>query len=78
MNEEINLSEILQIRRDKLQKLRDMGRDPFEVEKYDVTHYSQDIKDQFDAMEGQEVSIAGRIMAKRSMGKASLDRKSVV
>jgi len=71
MSEEMNLSEILQIRRDKLQKLRDMGRDPFEVEKYDVTDYSQGIKDKFDDMEGQEVSIAGRIMAKRSMGKAS-------
>lgn len=67
----MNLSEILQIRREKLQKLRDMGRDPFKVEKYNVTDYSQDIKNKFEKMEGQEVSIAGRIMAKRGMGKAS-------
>lgn len=71
MSEEMNLSEIHQIRREKLQKLRDMGRDPFKVEKYDVTAYSQDIKEKFDEMEGKEVSLAGRIMAKRGMGKAS-------
>ena len=71
MSEEMSLSEILQVRRDKLKKLRDMGRDPFKVEKYDVTAYSADIKNKFEAMEGMEVSLAGRIMAKRSMGKAS-------
>lgn len=66
-----SLSEVLQVRRDKLNDLREKGRDPFLVEKYDVTDYSEDIKNRFDEMEGKEVSIAGRIMAKRQMGKAS-------
>ncbi|NLK71958.1 MAG: lysine--tRNA ligase, partial [Clostridiales bacterium] len=66
-----SLSEVLQVRRDKLKDLREKGRDPFLVEKYDVTDYSEDIKSRFDEMEGKEVSIAGRIMAKRQMGKAS-------
>ncbi|MCT4620742.1 MAG: lysine--tRNA ligase [Marinisporobacter sp.] len=71
MSEEMNLSEVLQVRRDKLKKLREMGRDPYKVEKYDQTHFSEDTKNDFEAMEGKEVSIAGRIMAKRIMGKAS-------
>ncbi len=71
MSTEQNISEVLQVRRDKLQKLRDQGRDPFIAEKYDVDAFSQDIKTNFDAMEGQQVSMAGRIMAKRQMGKAS-------
>ncbi|QEK11110.1 lysine--tRNA ligase [Crassaminicella thermophila] len=71
MSEEMNLSEVLQVRRDKLKKLREMGRDPYKIEKYDQTHFSQDIKDTFETMEGNEVSIAGRIMAKRTMGKAA-------
>ncbi|QXM07260.1 lysine--tRNA ligase [Crassaminicella indica] len=71
MSEEMNLSEVLQVRRDKLKKLREMGRDPYKIEKYDQTHFSQDIKDAFETMEGNEVSIAGRIMAKRTMGKAA-------
>ncbi|WP_053955581.1 lysine--tRNA ligase [Inediibacterium massiliense] len=71
MSEEMSLSEVLQVRRDKLKKLQEMGRNPFQVEKYEQTAFSQDIKDDFDNMEGQEVSIAGRIMAKRTMGKAS-------
>ena len=69
--QEENLSEVLQVRRDKLAKLQADGRDPFVVEKYDVTAYSQDIKENFDDYEGKKVSIAGRIMAKRRMGKAS-------
>ncbi|MFZ5967931.1 MAG: lysine--tRNA ligase [Bacillota bacterium] len=71
MSEELNLSEVLRVRREKLKKLQDMGRDPFKVEKYDQTAFSQSIKDNFEAMEGTEVSIAGRIMAKRTMGKAA-------
>ncbi|MCG8483427.1 MAG: lysine--tRNA ligase [Clostridia bacterium] len=71
MSTEQNISEVLQVRRDKLQKLRDQGRDPFIAEKYDVDAFSEDIKANFDAMEGQQVSMAGRIMAKRQMGKAS-------
>ena len=70
------LSELLQIRRDKLEALREAGKDPFEITKYDVTAYSGDIKANFvDPPEGEEstvtVSMAGRIMSKRGMGKAS-------
>ncbi|WZL72783.1 lysine--tRNA ligase [Clostridiaceae bacterium 35-E11] len=71
MSEEMNLSEVLQVRRGKLQKLREIGRDPYRVERYEVNKFSQEIKDNFEAMEGQEVSIAGRVMAKRTMGKAA-------
>ncbi|PAB57606.1 lysine--tRNA ligase [Anaeromicrobium sediminis] len=71
MSEEMQLSEVLQVRRDKLNTLRKMGRDPYKVEKYDQTHFSGDIKGNFEEMEGKEVSVAGRIMAKRGMGKAS-------
>lgn len=70
------LSELLQIRRDKLDALRDAGKDPFVITKYDVTAYSGDVKANFvDPAEGEEstmtVSMAGRIMSKRGMGKAS-------
>lgn len=68
-NNENNLSELLQVRRDKLQKLREMGKDPFKVEKYEVTHYSKEIIDNYDDMEGKVVKVAGRIMAKRGQGK---------
>jgi len=70
-NDELNLSEILQIRRDKLEQLKAAGRNPFEILKYDQTHHSKDIKDSFEEMEGKDVSIAGRIMSFRDMGKAS-------
>ena len=75
-NEEVELSqeelnEMRRIRRDKLKKLQDMGRDPFLQETWDVTAYSQYIKDSFDKMDGERVSCAGRIMANRHMGKAS-------
>ena len=66
-----NLSEILQIRRDKLKALQDEGRDPFQITKYSVTHHSSDIKENYDALEGKEVSVAGRMLSKRIMGKAS-------
>jgi len=69
--EEQNLNDILLVRREKLNKLRKEGRDPFEITRFGVTHYSQQIKDHFDTMEGQEVTVAGRIMSKRMMGKAS-------
>ncbi len=65
------LSEILQIRRDKLKALQDAKMDPFEVTIFDVSHHAQDIKDNFDAMEGTEITIAGRLMSKRGMGKVS-------
>ncbi|MBQ3278797.1 MAG: lysine--tRNA ligase [Clostridia bacterium] len=66
-----NTNELLQIRRDKLAELQAAGKDPFVITKYDVTHHSSDIKDNFDGLEGKEVSVAGRMMSKRVMGKAS-------
>lgn len=71
MPEEMDLSEQRRIRREKLAKLQEMGRNPFLVETWDVTHHSETIKNDFDAHEGKRVSMAGRIMAKRQMGKAS-------
>ena len=66
-----DLSEILRVRREKLAALQEAGRDPFQETKYVVTHHAQEIKDNFDALENQEVSIAGRLMSKRGMGKVS-------
>ena len=66
-----DLGELLRIRREKLKALQDEGRDPFQITKFDVTHHTQDIKDNFDPMEGSEVSVAGRLMSKRGMGKVS-------
>ena len=66
-----DMNQLLKVRREKLDNLQKEGKDPFAITKYDVTHHSADIKDNFEAMEGQEVSIAGRMMFKRVMGKAS-------
>ncbi len=66
-----DLNQLLKVRREKLATLQENGKNPFEVMKYDVTHHSMDIKDNFDALEGQTVRVAGRIMLKRVMGKAS-------
>ena len=66
-----NLSEILRIRREKLSALQQEGRDPFQETKYVVSHHAQEIKDQFEQLEGNQVSIAGRLMSKRGMGKVS-------
>ncbi len=66
-----DLNQLLKVRREKLATLQENGKNPFEVMKYDVTHHSMDIKDHFDALEGQTVRVAGRIMLKRVMGKAS-------
>ena len=66
-----DLREILQIRRDKLAALQEAGRNPFEITRYDVTHHAQEVKDQFEQLEGQTVSLAGRLMSKRGMGKVS-------
>ncbi len=63
--------DILQVKRDKLKALQEEGRDPFKIVRYDASHHSQDIKDGFDSLEGKEVSVAGRMMFKRVMGKAS-------
>ena len=65
------LNELLQIRRDKLKALQDEGRDPFTITRFEVSHHAQDIKDNFDAMEGTVVRVAGRLMSKRGMGKVS-------
>ena len=70
VSEEQDLSEILQIRRDKLAKLCEEGRDPFQITKFTRTAYSTDVKDNFETMENTDVAMAGRVMAKRGMGKA--------
>ncbi len=67
---EQELSELLQIRLDKLKRLQEEGRDPFQITKFNRTALSKDVLDQFEAMENKDVSMAGRIMAKREMGKA--------
>ena len=66
-----NLGELLKIRREKLAALQEAGKNPFEITKYDVTHHSSDVKENFGELEGKSVSLAGRIMSKRVMGKAS-------
>ena len=66
-----NLGELLKIRREKLAALQEAGKNPFEITKYDVTHHSSDVKENFEEFEGKSVSLAGRIMSKRVMGKAS-------
>ena len=70
-NQEQDLNQILKARREKLANLQAAGKDPFVITKYEQTHHSQEIKDNFETLEGQTVSIAGRIMFKRVMGKAS-------
>lgn len=66
-----DINQLLKVRRDKLKDLQDNGKDPFVITKYDVTHHSQEVKDNFETLEGQRVSLAGRVMSKRVMGKAS-------
>ena len=66
-----DLNQLLKVRRDKLKELQENGKDPFIITKYQVTHHSQEVKDHFDELEGQEVTLAGRLMSKRVMGKAS-------
>ena len=68
---EAELTEVLRVRREKLAQLVEDGKDPFRITKFDVTHHSAEIKDDFDAFEGKEVVVAGRMMSKRVMGKAS-------
>ena len=69
--DEVELNRLMQVRMDKLKELQAAGKDPFEITKYDRTEFSQDIKDKYEEYEGKDVSVAGRIMAKRIMGKAS-------
>ena len=69
--QEQDLNQILKVRREKLAELQANGKDPFQIVKYDVSHHSQDIKDHFEELENQTVTVAGRMMSKRVMGKAS-------
>ena len=69
--QEPDLNQLRKVRREKLAELQESGRDPFVITKYDQTHHSQEIKDHFEELEGKKVSIAGRMMSKRVMGKAS-------
>ncbi len=66
-----DVNELIRVRREKLAQLQADGKDPFQITKFDVTHHSTDVKDGFEALEGKTVRIAGRVMAKRVMGKAS-------
>ena len=66
-----DVNQLLKIRRDKLAELQADGKDPFQITKFDVTHHSQEVKDQFENLEGKSVVLAGRMMSKRVMGKAS-------
>ena len=69
--QEPDLNQLRKVRREKLAELQQNGKDPFVITKYDQTHHSQEIKDNYDELEGKQVSIAGRMMSKRVMGKAS-------
>ena len=81
-----DVNQLRKVRREKLSDLQANGKDPFKITKFDQTHHSMEIKDNFETMEGKTVTIAGRMMSKRVMGKASFcniqdlegDRKSVV
>ena len=79
---EKELSEILQIRRDKLSALQQEGKDPFQITRFDVSHHSTDVLEHYAELEGKEVSVAGRLMVKRVMGKASFckiqDREGLI
>ena len=66
-----DVNEQIKVRMDKLNTLQEAGKDPFQITKYDVTEHTSDIKDNFDEYDGKSVSVAGRLMAKRVMGKAS-------
>ena len=66
-----DINQLLQVRREKLANLQAEGKDPFQITKFDVTHHTSDIKDNFEELEGKSVTIAGRLMQKRVMGKAS-------
>ena len=69
--QEVDLNQLMKVRREKLEKLRQEGKDPFKITKFNRTHTSKQIKDNYEELDGKDVTIAGRIMAKRIMGKAS-------
>ncbi len=71
MTEENDINELIQVKMDKLEELKASGKDPFQIMKYDPSHHSSDLLDNYDELEGKEVNLAGRIMTKRLMGKAS-------
>ena len=71
MAEEKDINELIQVKVDKLEELKASGKDPFQIMKYDPSHYSSDVLDNYDELEGKEVNLIGRIMTKRLMGKAS-------
>ena len=68
---EIDLNQLVRVRREKLENLKKDGKDPYKITKFDRTHTSKDIIENYDELEGKDVTIAGRIIAKRIMGKAS-------
>ena len=70
-NETLDMNHLMQVRREKLDKLREEGHDPFEITKFERTHTSKEIMEHYDELEGKDVTVAGRIMGKRIMGKAS-------
>ena len=71
MEEVLDENHLIKIRKEKLEELKKQGKNPFEITKYNRTHTSQEVKDNFAELEGKDVSVAGRIVAKRIMGKAS-------
>ena len=71
MTQTPDYGELIRVRREKLAALQSEGNDPFQITKYEATHHSTDIKKEFDLLEGKTVSVAGRMMSKRVMGKAS-------
>ena len=70
-NEELDMNHLMEVRKAKLEKLREEGKDPFEITRFERTHTSKDVIDNFESLENKDVTIAGRIMGKRIMGKAS-------
>ena len=68
---EPDMNQLRKVRREKLAELQENGKNPFVITKYDVTHHAVDIKERYDELEGQQVTLAGRVMQKRVMGKAS-------
>ena len=70
-NQELDINHLVAVRRDKLNKLKEEGKNPFEITKFNKTHTSKEVKENFEELEGKDVTVAGRIMAKRIMGKAS-------
>ena len=72
--QELDINQLMKVRREKLEKLKQEGKNPFEITKFNRTHTSKQIVDNYEELEGKDVTIAGRIMAKRIMGKASFSR----